>query len=99
MHEKRGRKTILTDHEVSEVQDAAKKLRKNPTAEGITSGTVAAIARGVVARTRPAVLAKNGGQYQLSQSWAKYHLKMADWRPYAATSDRTVPTPQVSAHL
>ena len=77
-----------------------KKLRKNPTAKGITSGTVAAIARGVVAPKRPAVLAKkNGGQYQLSQSWAKYHLKMADWRPYAATSDRTVPTPQVSAHL
>ena len=88
---KRGRKRILTPIEVKEVQDAAKKLRAAPSNEGLTTGTVAAIARGVVARTRPASLAKNGGLFHLGRSWAKYFLSMEEWRPYAATSDRTVP--------
>ena len=37
-HQKRGRKRILTDAEVVEVQDAAKKLRDGPK-EGFSSGT------------------------------------------------------------
>ena len=35
----RGRKRILTDVEVVEVQDAAKKLRAAPKCEALTSGT------------------------------------------------------------
>ena len=110
-HSKRGRKRILTDSEVDELKDATKKMRASPTSEALTSGTgaaphplaltynhsfaVAAIARGVVARTRPAQLAKNGGQYHLNNSWARYHLSKDNWRPLAANSDRTVPPEQV----
>ena len=45
--------SILSTDEVEQVQDAAIKLRKAPHAEGLTASTVAAIARGVIAR--PAV--------------------------------------------
>ena len=83
---KRGRKRILNDSEVEQVQDAALKLRQAPNAEALTSASVAAIARGVVQRTRPAVLKKNGGVHQMEASWAKYHLNKDQWRPLCAMS-------------
>ena len=85
----------MSAHELQEVQDAATKLRAAPSNEALTSGTVAAIARGVVARIRPATLAKNGGIFKLGLSWEKYHLAKEELRPYATTSNRTVPTDKV----
>ena len=46
----RGRKRILCTNEVEQVQDAAMKLRQAPRAEVLTASSVAAIARGVIAR-------------------------------------------------
>lgn len=65
-----GHKRILSTDEVEQVQDAAIKLRKAPHTEGLTSSSVAAIARGVVAGTRPAVLHKNGGMHRMVATWA-----------------------------
>ena len=64
-HQKRGQKCVLTQSEESE----AKAMCTAPLAQG---STFAAIARGVVLRTCPAVLAKHDGFYQMGTSWAKY---------------------------
>ena len=77
--QKRGRKRILSQTECAEVQDAITKLRAEPNAESLTANTVASIARGVVSRTRPAVLAKNGGVFVMGAEWGRYHLHSVDW--------------------
>ena len=83
---KGGRTRILNDSEVEQVQEAALKLRLAPNAEALTSASVAAIAQGVVQRTRPAVLMKNGGVHRMEAPWAKYHLNKEEWHPLCATS-------------
>ena len=55
-------------------QDAATKLRKAPQAEGLIQSSVADIARGVVARTSPAVSHKNMGRHHMAGEWARYQL-------------------------
>ena len=88
---KRGRPQALTAGEKTEVESALKKLRSAPVCEGLTASTVAAVSRGVVMRTRPAVLAKNDGPLHMGKRWAANVLKREDWKPLARTSDRTVP--------
>ena len=58
---KRVRHSFLTDSERDDVMDAAKKLRAAPTCEGLTAATVAAVARGVIRRSKPAFLERRGG--------------------------------------
>ena len=78
--------------------DAAKKLRAAPTCEGLTAGTVAAVARGVIRRSRPAFLERRGGPAKADSEWAEKFLKREEWRPLAPTSDRTVPDSQIANH-
>ena len=72
---KRGRKECLTSSEKQDVFTAALKLRSTPSPEGLTAGTVAAVARGIVARSRPATLAKNDGVLVMGKRWANYLMK------------------------
>jgi len=95
---KRGRHAILSCEEQSEVMDAAKKMRAAPVCKAITAGTFAAIARGVVARTRPGVLERNNGPFKMTCEWAKKILKKESWRPLGSTSDRVVPDSQIADH-
>ena len=50
-----------------------------PNAESLTANTVASVAHGVVNRTRPDVLAKNGGVFVMGAEWGRYHLHSVDW--------------------
>ena len=77
--QKRGRKRILSQTECAEVQDAITKLRTEPNAESLTANTDASVARGVVSRTHPSNLAKNGGVFVMGAEWGRYHLHSVDW--------------------
>ena len=81
--------------EAREVLGVANKLRTAQHAEGLTAGTLAAISRGIVARTRPAALSKNGGVQSMGRTWANYMLRQEDWSCYASTSDRAVPLNEI----
>ena len=63
------------------MQDAAKKMRTAPTILSISAGTLAATARGIVARDRPSVLAANEGPLKLGKDWARKTMKKWDWKP------------------
>ena len=73
-----------------------KKPRSAPACESISGGTIAAVARGVVARTRPSVLHKNEGFLHMGKQWAAYTMKTEDWKPLCRTSDRTIPDEDIA---
>ena len=94
---KRGRHSALTEDEMKTTMEGLQKLRSAPSCAPLTAGTVAAVARGIVATTRPAALLKHGGSLKLTSEWAKKQLRKEQWAPLARTSDRTVPDEDIVA--
>ena len=88
--QRRGRKPFLTEEEKVNVNDAIDKLRAAPHCESVSASQVAAVARGIVGRKRPASLTSNGGPFKLTRQWANKFLHREGFSIKHRTSTRTV---------
>ena len=94
---KRGRKEFLSPGEKSQVNEAIDKIRAPPNAESLSAREVGSIARGIVERSRPALLQKHGGPAKLGKAFGRKFLRREDCGPRHATTDRTVSVEALSA--
>ena len=84
--QRRGRPPALTSGEKVLVNQALDGIRSAPNCESITAREVGAIARGIVSRERPAVLATHGGPLVLGKEFGKKFLTDPDFDKTPATS-------------
>lgn len=91
----RGRKRLLTEEEEHSVVDSLGKVRAAPHCRSVAASTASAVARGILSRSRPGLLKKEGGPAVMGREYARVLLKRNNWAKRAKTSDRTVPDTEV----
>ena len=85
---KRGRRAILTKEEEAEVDTYVSAMEVE--GEDVFARDVAAIARGVIRKTRPHVLESFSGDFVVGKSWAISFLKHRGYSVMKATTDRLI---------
>ena len=95
--QRRGRKRILNDEEEAAVVSNLAKIRAAPHCRSVLATTTAAVSRGILARSRPGLLEKQGGPFKMGREYGRQLMLRNKWAKRAKTSDRTVPDAEVIA--
>ena len=87
-----GRPSYLSTDQRAALLESIEKLGKPENAKSISARSTAAMARGIVCKTSPQILANHGGPRVMDQKWATKLLHREGLSKKARTTTRTVST-------